>query len=92
MTVGGELNKLAANIALGRNIAGVHWRSDYTESIVLGEEVAVKLMTEQAKDFAEDFQMSFQSFKHELAAERVVIEGGNGKGRALWKGKPYPFQ
>ncbi|MFW5435355.1 hypothetical protein, partial [Paenibacillus apiarius] len=26
-TIGGELNKLAANIALGRDTAGVHWRS-----------------------------------------------------------------
>lgn len=29
LTVGGELNKLASNIALGRNGAGVHWRTDY---------------------------------------------------------------
>ncbi len=26
LTVGGELNKLASNVAIGRNIAGVHWR------------------------------------------------------------------
>ncbi|HEX2207075.1 MAG TPA: hypothetical protein VHG93_05295 [Longimicrobium sp.] len=30
MTVGGELNKLAGNIALFRNAAGVHWKTDYT--------------------------------------------------------------
>lgn len=40
MTVGGELNKVAANIAIGRNIAGVHWRSDYTQSVLLGEAAA----------------------------------------------------
>ena len=28
LTVGGELNKLAANIAMGRNFAGIHWRSN----------------------------------------------------------------
>src|SRR5215831_1467363 len=28
LTVGGELNKLAANVSIGRDIAGVHWRSD----------------------------------------------------------------
>jgi hypothetical protein len=33
LTVGGELNKLAGNIVLFRNAAGVHWRSDYTESL-----------------------------------------------------------
>ena len=37
ITVGGELNKIAANVALGRNTAGVHWRSDATESMKLGE-------------------------------------------------------
>ncbi len=25
LTVGGELNKVASNVAIGRNIAGVHW-------------------------------------------------------------------
>jgi hypothetical protein len=27
LTIEGELNKVASNIATGRNIAGVHWRS-----------------------------------------------------------------
>jgi hypothetical protein len=44
MTVGGELNKLASNIAIGRNIAGVHWRSDGTESLFLGEQVAIAML------------------------------------------------
>ena len=41
ITVGGELNKIAANVALGRNTAGVHWRSDATESMKLGEAIAI---------------------------------------------------
>ncbi|MGH9799315.1 MAG: vanadium-dependent haloperoxidase, partial [Blastocatellia bacterium] len=40
LTVGGELNKLASNIALGRDTAGVHWRSDGIEGLKLGEAVA----------------------------------------------------
>ena len=40
LKVGDELNKVAANIAIGRNWAGVHYRCDYTESIVLGEKMA----------------------------------------------------
>ncbi|HEX6041801.1 vanadium-dependent haloperoxidase, partial [Longimicrobium sp.] len=48
MTVGGELNKLAGNVALGRNGAGVHWRSDYSESLLLGEQVAIGLLQEQS--------------------------------------------
>ena len=44
LTVGGELNKLASNISQGRNIAGVHWRTDATEANKLGEEVAISIL------------------------------------------------
>jgi hypothetical protein len=54
MTVGGELNKLAGNIALFRNAAGVHWRTDYTESLLLGEAVAIGLLQELSLTFNED--------------------------------------
>jgi hypothetical protein len=54
MTVGGELNKLAGNISLFRNAAGVHWRSDYTESMILGEAVAIRLLQEMTLGFNED--------------------------------------
>jgi hypothetical protein len=40
-TVGGELNKLAANVAMGRNFAGIHWRSDAEQGLRLGESVAL---------------------------------------------------
>jgi len=55
LTVGGELNKLASNIAIGRNIAGVHWRSDATESLKLGEELAIRYMREERDCFNEAF-------------------------------------
>ena len=55
LTVGGELNKIASNVALGRNIAGVHWRSDGTESIKLGEAVAISILREQAGCYNEQF-------------------------------------
>ena len=44
LTVGGELNKVAANVALGRNMAGVHWRSDATESMKFGEAIAISIL------------------------------------------------
>lgn len=44
LTVGGELNKLAANIGMARNMAGVHWRSDVTEGLNLGEQVAISIL------------------------------------------------
>ncbi|MFE3461512.1 vanadium-dependent haloperoxidase [Nocardiopsis aegyptia] len=49
LTVGGELDKLAANISIGRNMAGVHWRTDYTASVRLGEEIAIGLLREQTR-------------------------------------------
>ena len=53
LTVGGELNKLAANVGIGRNIAGVHWRTDWTESAKLGESLAIQLLREQKAWFKE---------------------------------------
>jgi membrane-associated phospholipid phosphatase len=53
LTVGGELNKVAANIAIARNMAGVHWRSDYQQSITLGEKVALFILRKQRRDYNE---------------------------------------
>jgi hypothetical protein len=57
LTVGGELDKVAANIAMGRNFAGIHWRTDYSESLRLGEAVALGILEEQKHTYNE--QMSF---------------------------------
>ena len=53
LTVEHELNKLAANIAIGRNAAGVHYRSDYAKSLALGEAIAVGLLQELALQVVE---------------------------------------
>jgi len=55
LTVGGELNKLACNVAIGRNIAGVHWRSDAASSLALGEAIAISLLRDQYPSFNETF-------------------------------------
>jgi len=55
LTVGGELNKLASNVATGRNIAGVHWRTDAIESLKLGEAIAISILRDQRDTFNEDF-------------------------------------
>ena len=44
VTVGGELNKLAANIAIGRDWAGVHYRTDATAGFALGERLAIGML------------------------------------------------
>jgi hypothetical protein len=36
-----------ANVALGRNALGFHYRSDYVESLRLGEAVALGILEEQ---------------------------------------------
>jgi len=63
LTVGGELNKLAANIALARNTAGVHWRSDGIEELKLGEAVAIGILTDLRATCPEPFTgFSFTKF------------------------------
>jgi len=56
LTIGGELNKIASNVAIGRNIAGVHWRSDATESLKLGEAVALSILKDQRATYNEAFR------------------------------------
>ncbi len=48
LTVGDELNKIAANISIGRNMAGVHYYSDYLDSLVMGEKIALGVLLEQS--------------------------------------------
>ncbi|MEM6941610.1 MAG: bromoperoxidase [Pseudomonadota bacterium] len=62
MTLEGELNKLAANISIARNMAGVHYYSDYYDSLRMGERVAVGILLEQMQSYDEPVSMTFRSF------------------------------
>jgi hypothetical protein len=63
ITVGGEMNKLAANIGLGRNHAAVHWRYDYVDSVPRGEAVAIAMLRDMARCSNEPFEgFSFTKF------------------------------
>ena len=62
LTVGGELNKLASNVATGRNVAGVHWRSDALESMRLGEKVAIAVLQDHKASFNEGGSYTFTKF------------------------------
>ncbi len=55
LTVGGEINKLAFNIAMGRNFAGIHYRSDMMAGIQLGEQVAIAMMQDLMATLTESF-------------------------------------
>ena len=48
-TVNSELNKLASNVALGRDFAGVHYRSDSDCGMKVGEAVALQFLRTQVR-------------------------------------------
>ncbi|MGH9825099.1 MAG: hypothetical protein ACREDR_17865, partial [Blastocatellia bacterium] len=74
LTVLGELNKLAANIAEGRNMSGIHWRvSDNMLGLTLGENVAIYLLNETAATYPE----SFKGFTLTKFDGTTILVGGN---------------
>jgi hypothetical protein len=71
MTVGSELDKLASNIALGRSFSGVHYRADGDYGMALGEEVAIKLLQNQAELVSKQSIKGFELTK--LDGTRISI-------------------
>lgn len=55
-SVGDEINKLAFNIAMGRNWAGIHYRSDADAGLSLGEDVGISILQDLARTYTEDFK------------------------------------
>ena len=74
LTIQGELDKLAANISIGRNMAGVHYYSDYYDSLRMGERIAVGILLEQAPTYGDYVESSFKSFDGDL----ITISGEAG--------------
>lgn len=67
LTLEGELNKLAANISIGRNMAGVHYYSDYYDSLRMGEQIAIGILEEQALCYPTDpFVLTIPTFDGEV--------------------------
>lgn len=63
ITVGGELNKVASNVAFGRSMGGVHWRSDNTRSLRIGEQIAIEILRKRTDEYAErPVSFTFRSF------------------------------
>lgn len=79
LTIQGELDKLAANISIGRNMAGVHYYSDYYDSLRMGERIAVGLLMEQCPSYVEAVEMTFKSFDGDL----VTISGVAGSAPSI---------
>jgi hypothetical protein len=68
LTVAGELNKIANNISFGHGIlAGIHWRSDTSSSIQLGEAVAISMLQDRAATYLEPFTVRFRKIDGSIA-------------------------
>src|SRR6266481_1229821 len=63
LTVNGELNKLGHNVSFGHGThAGIHWRSDTDTSLLLGEAVALSMLSDKGQAYNEPFTMSITKF------------------------------
>ncbi len=59
LTVNGELHKLAHNMSFGHGIhAGINWRSDTDQSIILGEQVALRFLQDQVFSYSEKVKVT----------------------------------
>ncbi len=78
LTIEGELNKLAMNVAMGRSIGGVHWRTDNARSLTLGEALAAQILADITTDANEHPVFEFRSFSRLSNGEpkRVSIRQG----------------
>lgn len=78
LTIEGELNKLAMNVAMGRSIGGVHWRTDNTRSLVLGEALAARVLADITTDANEKPYFEFRSFSRRAdgSPKKVKIQSG----------------
>jgi hypothetical protein len=86
LTIEGELNKLAQNVAMGRSIGGVHWRTDNTRSLVLGEALAAEMLHGISCDIVEPVEFTFRTFARKangqpkvvvINKDGITVDGGN---------------
>ncbi|WP_433965790.1 vanadium-dependent haloperoxidase [Tunturiibacter gelidiferens] len=68
LTINGELNKLAHNISFGHGIhAGIHWRSDSDDSILLGEAFAISFLQDKIRVYNEKLTVHFTKLDGSIA-------------------------
>ena len=77
LTVGGEIDKLASNVTLGRDWAGVHYRSDGIEGMRAGETVAIGLLKDHAATYPGGFD-GFTFRRFDGTRVRVTASGAVG--------------
>ena len=73
LTLGNEIAKLASNIALGRDSAGVHYRSDSIRGLIVGDQQALGLLRDYSRTYNERFDgfivRKFNGDKIKIAAD-----------------------
>lgn len=79
LTIEGELNKLAMNVAMGCSMGGVHWRTDNTRSLLLGEALAARVLADITIDTNECPQFVFRSFARRADGEPKKINVRQGR-------------
>jgi hypothetical protein len=79
LTIEGELNKLAMNVAMGRTMGGVHWRTDNTRSLKLGEAIAAQILADISVDLAEKPAFTFRTFDRKTDGEPKIVEIKQGR-------------
>jgi hypothetical protein len=73
LTLGNEIDKLANNIALGRDAGGVHYRSDSIRGLLVGEQQALGLL----RDYSRTYNERFDGFiVRKFNGDRVRIASG----------------
>ncbi|MEM9410541.1 MAG: twin-arginine translocation signal domain-containing protein [Planctomycetota bacterium] len=73
LKIGNEINKLASNVTLGRDAAGVHYRSDGVLGNVIGERQALGVLQEYSLALNEEFD-GFQLTKFD--GTEIMIQNG----------------
>lgn len=73
-TISGELDKLAANISIARNMAGVHYYSDYYDSLRMGERIATSILCQQLLTSPEATEMRFIDFDGRLVRLNATVK------------------
>ena len=74
MTIVGEFNKLASNVSLGRDFAGVHYRCDGECGMKIGEQYAISYLKDKCKEYYESQSGLFnQFFLEKFDGEKVCI-------------------
>ncbi|MEM9127624.1 MAG: hypothetical protein AAGB28_17675, partial [Pseudomonadota bacterium] len=73
------LNKLATNISMGCCMAGVHFYSDYFDSLRMGERLAVGVLAEQLATSPETMRMTLETFD----GDRLAVTGNDRNGSEI---------